>query len=184
MEDKVNKIVELGIDLDDMSQEEFEEFGVDVISLVSQPAIEVDFLAFNKHEFVAPTAGESEDEFIGRCMSELEGEFPDQDQRLAVCYNSWETKLNQDEYATQEQIEVVLQMAATMGEPITDKDITLDLAGSEFSTVDTVLDGIKALDILERIKVRRGEPAETRYRYVGPPAERTFCQAMLVEQVV
>jgi hypothetical protein len=179
MEDKVDKIVELGIDLDDMDQDMFDEFGVDVISLVSQPAIEVDFLAFNKHEFVEPTAGESEDEFIGRCMSELEGEFPDQDQRLAVCYNSWETKLNAQQHATPEQIERVLEMAATMGEPINPEDITLDISNPEFSTVDTVLDGIKALGILERIRVTRGEPAETRYRYSGPTAERTFCKAML-----
>jgi len=46
--------------------------------------------------FVDPRAGESEDEFIGRCMSALEGEFPDQDQRLAVCYSSWEDRFEQE----------------------------------------------------------------------------------------
>jgi len=39
-----------------------------------------------------PSDSESQDEFIGRCMSELKGEFPDQEQRLAVCYNSWREK--------------------------------------------------------------------------------------------
>jgi len=34
-------------------------------------------------------SGESQDEFISRCMSELAGEFPDQEQRLAVCYTQW-----------------------------------------------------------------------------------------------
>ena len=41
-------------------------------------------------EFVEPKVGEREGEFISRCMSELKGEFPDQDQRLAVCYANWE----------------------------------------------------------------------------------------------
>jgi len=36
-----------------------------------------------------PQAQEDQQEFIGRCMSELAGEFPDQEQRLAVCYTSW-----------------------------------------------------------------------------------------------
>ena len=34
-------------------------------------------------------SGESQQEFISRCMSELQGEFPDQEQRLAVCYTQW-----------------------------------------------------------------------------------------------
>ena len=34
-------------------------------------------------------SGESQSEFISRCMSELADEFPDQDQRLAVCYTQW-----------------------------------------------------------------------------------------------
>lgn len=44
MEDNIKKIVELEIDLDNI---EMEEMGVDVVSLVTEPAIEVDFLAFN-----------------------------------------------------------------------------------------------------------------------------------------
>ncbi len=35
---------------------------------------------------------EKEDEFIGRCMGILKEEFPDNDQRLAVCYKQWEAK--------------------------------------------------------------------------------------------
>lgn len=44
-----------------------------------------------KEEFKIPTPedGESESDFISRCMSELNDEFPDQSQRAAVCYNSW-----------------------------------------------------------------------------------------------
>ena len=75
--------------------EEFLESGVSAVALVEEPAIEVDFYAFKKEQFVEPTAGESEGDFIGRCMSAIEGEFPDQDQRLAVCYSYWEGKFEE-----------------------------------------------------------------------------------------
>ena len=44
----------------------------------------------NNEQFVEPNAGESEEDFIGRCMKELESEFPDRDQRLAVCYSYYD----------------------------------------------------------------------------------------------
>jgi len=90
MEEKIDRIVQLDIDLDGYTDEELLDFGVEVVSLVEEPAIGVNFLAFSAEEFVKPRAGEAEDEFIGRCMSELKGEFPDEEQRLAVCYNYYE----------------------------------------------------------------------------------------------
>lgn len=41
-----------------------------------------------------PNAGESQDEFVERCMSNdaMKEEFPDNDQRLAVCYQRWKDK--------------------------------------------------------------------------------------------
>lgn len=48
-----------------------------------------------KEEFVLPTpSGESEDVFISRCMGDdqMVKEFPDQDQRAAVCYAQWTGK--------------------------------------------------------------------------------------------
>lgn len=36
-----------------------------------------------------PSKGEDRDAFISRCMSALKGEFPDQDQRLAVCFKQF-----------------------------------------------------------------------------------------------
>lgn len=48
MEDNIKKIVELEIDLDNL---ELEDMGVQVVSFVEDPAIEVDFLAFNNEEF-------------------------------------------------------------------------------------------------------------------------------------
>lgn len=43
-----------------------------------------------KEGFPIPSpSGESESEFISKCMSQLNEEFPDQSQRAAVCYKAW-----------------------------------------------------------------------------------------------
>jgi len=81
----MKKLIELIINEDALM-----DLGVDAIALVENPAIEENFLYFKKEEFVEPRAGEDEGEFIGRCMSDLSGEFPEEDQRLAVCYTYWE----------------------------------------------------------------------------------------------
>lgn len=41
-----------------------------------------------------PRSGESQSEFVSRCMgsSEAQRDFPDQDQRLAFCYSQWRRK--------------------------------------------------------------------------------------------
>ena len=48
----------------------------------------------SRQEFVYPNSGEQENDFIGRCMgdSQMKSEFPDEDQRVAVCYSYWERK--------------------------------------------------------------------------------------------
>lgn len=91
MNEEVKKIVELEIDLDNL---ELEDMGVDVVSFVKEPAIEIDFMAFAKQEFVEPKSGESEDEFIGRCMPIVTSEGYDQDQALAICYSYYEGSFN------------------------------------------------------------------------------------------
>lgn len=64
---------------------------VDFVSLVDRPAIMRNFLAFQEGDFVDPRAGESESDFIGRCIGTLVGEEGyDQDQATAVCYSKWE----------------------------------------------------------------------------------------------
>jgi len=40
--------------------------------------------------FVSVNPGESKEDYIGRCMSSLQGEFPDEDQRYAVCITEWQ----------------------------------------------------------------------------------------------
>jgi len=147
MNEKIDKIVELGIDIDDLDQELFEELGVDVISLVENPAIEVDFLAF---------ADEDLEEELAK-----------------------KKKKKKSYYATEEEQEAILAFAREAGTPIMAEDIVVDLSAAEFDTVTDVLRGISALDILNRLPVKKDEPAVTRYRYQGPPAERKFCRAMM-----
>jgi len=46
---------------------------VNAVALVDIPAIGENFFAFEKQLFVEPKAGESEDEFIPRCISYMVG---------------------------------------------------------------------------------------------------------------
>ena len=46
--EKIEKIVELDIDFDELDEDIFDETGVQIVSLVDEPAIKVDFLAFNE----------------------------------------------------------------------------------------------------------------------------------------
>jgi len=65
---------------------------VNAVALVDIPAIGENFFAFEKHIFVEPNAGESEGEFIPRCIEYVVGEGKDQDQAAAICYSKWENK--------------------------------------------------------------------------------------------
>jgi hypothetical protein len=67
-----------------------EESGVSKLSLVDQPAIEVNWFAFKEENFVEPNAGESEDEFVSRCVPILIGEGKEQEQAVAICYSMYE----------------------------------------------------------------------------------------------
>jgi hypothetical protein len=70
--------------------EDLEKSGATAIALVDVPAIEKDWMAFKRQEFVKPGAGESEDEFIPRCISKLVGdEGYETDQAAAICYSTW-----------------------------------------------------------------------------------------------
>ena len=62
---------------------------VNYIALVDSPATEKTFLAF-KDEFVEPSKGEHETDFIPRCISYMVGEGKDQEQATAICYSIWE----------------------------------------------------------------------------------------------
>ena len=79
------KLVDLGILSED------EASGVKRVSIVEEPAILLDFRYFGKqYSFVKPSAGETQDEFIGRCIPVLRGEGKPEDQAIAICYSYWE----------------------------------------------------------------------------------------------
>jgi len=82
------------IDLDIL--EHLEESGVATLSLVDRPAIEIQWRAFKDQKFVEPSAGESEDEFLNRCIPVLLDEGKDQEQAIAICYSMYETKMSID----------------------------------------------------------------------------------------
>jgi hypothetical protein len=79
------KAIDLGILTED------EQSGVKRVSLVEEPAIELDFRYFGKqYSFVKPSGGESKDAFISRCIPVLIKEGKPEDQAAAICYSSWE----------------------------------------------------------------------------------------------
>lgn len=79
----INKIVELQVEVDDL---EFEDVGVEIMSLVEEPAIGVHWAAFAaQHLFVNKIPGESENDYMGRCLPKLVGEGYEQDQAYAIC---------------------------------------------------------------------------------------------------
>jgi len=80
---KKKKVIDLEI------LEDFLDSGVSKISLVSDPAIEVDWFAFKEEEFVYPNTGETEDEFLGRCVAVNIDEGRPRDQAVAICYRVW-----------------------------------------------------------------------------------------------
>lgn len=55
----------------------------------------------NLEKVVEPGAGESQDEFIARCMSAEKDGFPDREQRLAVCFSKWRGKATKAKAAAQ-----------------------------------------------------------------------------------
>jgi hypothetical protein len=62
---------------------------VSFIALVDLPAIKKDFLAF-KEEFIQPSKGEHETDFLPRCISYVVNEGKDNEQAVAICNSLWE----------------------------------------------------------------------------------------------
>jgi len=93
----MNKIVELVINFEDL---ELEDLGVEIMSLVDKPAIDVNWLAFSKQQFVVnPGPTETKDEFISRCIGTEISNGMDKDQAAAVCYSKWESRFEiEDKY--------------------------------------------------------------------------------------
>jgi hypothetical protein len=71
--------------------DELQDSGVDAIALVDSPAIEKNWMFFRKEQFVEPQAGESESDYMGRCISNNIDEGQSQEQAVAVCISKWQS---------------------------------------------------------------------------------------------
>jgi len=81
---KEKRVIELQV------MDELEESGVSSIALVDQPAIERYFIYMRNQKFVEPSAGESESDYMGRCIPAMIDEGKDQDQAVAMCISMYE----------------------------------------------------------------------------------------------
>ena len=88
MNEQIEKIVELVIDDDNLDNELLDDTGVDIISLVDAPAIQVDFLHFNEEHICE-----------GECDTELLLSEEQQNALLEFCEDD-----NNGEYITKEDI--------------------------------------------------------------------------------
>ena len=167
----MKKIVELLIDWDNM---DIEDLGVDVMSIVDKPAIGIDFLAFSEEKFVDPNPGESEEDYVSRCIPVLIGEGYEEDQAAAICYDSFKEEFDQEKAWA-----MVIEMAEELGETVDyEKAVYIDTTKSSFENIGDYVKGIVGLDILGRQDLDN-EP-ETKYRYAGSlAAQRNFCKAMV-----
>lgn len=142
----------------------------------------------DREEFVEPRAGEGEDEFIQRCMSELNNEFPDEEQRFAVCKSMYDNKeFCDDECELQFSTELeklrdmIIEFAEdnANGEYITEDDVFVNLRRTEFISVKEVIDGLRAFDLLKKLGIKKEAEPEVYWRYMGALPQRKFCKAMM-----
>tara|TARA_B110000093_G_C12933903_1_gene394828 strand:- start:371 stop:1480 length:1110 start_codon:yes stop_codon:yes gene_type:complete len=149
---KIGKIVELLIDWDDL---EFDDLGVEIMSLVEKPAIGISWQAFSDLEFRENS----------ECPDGFEHQMPD---GSYMCGK---------EHEYEETDEVILMASQPDFGEVLDYNETIEISATEanFGFTDT-LKAIIGLDILGKKDPK--EEGEIKYRYSGPAAQREFCRAM------
>lgn len=192
----INKIVELLAEVDGL---EFDDVAVEIMSLVEEPAIGVHWAAFAaQHLFVNKIPGESEDDYMGRCIPQLISEGYDQDQAAAICYAGFEkfdvnvdalpnyVDQGEDLKAKEDKFHAaVLKMAAdaNFGE-VLDMEMTtyINLQKDSFETISDFLKAADAIDVLDQIAQSGSQlMVEPSYRYTGgiQANSRNFCTIMV-----
>lgn len=91
--EKIKKVIELKV-----LEDEFES-GVSAIALVDEPAISKYWIYMRDQKFVEPSAGESQSEFMGRCVPAMLDEGKEQDQAVAMCISMYEQKHSKQKFA-------------------------------------------------------------------------------------
>ena len=64
----------------------------------------------SSQEFVDPRGGESEDDFLGRCIPKLLSEGYDQEQAAAICYSSYRERYEEDKRTIQTYVSRLFQL--------------------------------------------------------------------------
>ena len=188
----MNKIVELLIDWDNL---EFDDLGVEVMSIVDSPAIGIDFLAFsevnddmidgivdllNQVEDIdnrIAMAKESIDSFV---KDEIEYDKEDFLRRIGLHEMPNGDLMEGAEHGQEAMEEAILKLAKEYGETVDyENTVYIDGTKSNFENVGDYLKGIVGLDILGKQDADK-EP-EIKYRYTGPISgnSRSFCKAMV-----
>lgn len=107
-----------------------EESGVDMVSFVASPAIEEEFMVFEKDEFkLNPDSGESKDDYLKRCIPHEIGKGHPQDQAVAMCSSIYDNAFS-SKFATDAKRRIV-----TGAMMIPDKPIYRNNDGEEFMVV-------------------------------------------------
>jgi len=186
----IGKIVELLIDWDDM---QFDDLGVEVMSLVDKPAIGIAWQAFAAQENIEMIDG----------IVDLLNQVEDIDNRISMAKDSMnafvedEVEYDKEDFLNRiglhempngdlmEGVEhsysdPIIEMAAQVdfGETL-DYTNTIEITQSQanFADLTDTLKAIIGLDILGRKDP--SEEGEIKYRYSGPTAQRDFCKAMM-----
>ena len=199
----MNKIVELIINMEEF---EFEDLGVEIMSLVDKPAIEVNWMAFSEDmaefrenldcpdgfEHQMPDGswmcGKEHNTYNAKFVDKIPGES--EDAYIGRCIPQLKSEGYDDDQAAaicyssfsddnakKQFNEHVLKIARSSGEVIDPESVIyIDGRMKEFATVADYLDGARALNALEDLDP--STPAEMRYRYAGPAGQRTFCATL------
>ena len=156
----MNKIIELMINFEEF---EFEDLGVEIISLVDQPAIGVNWLAF---------AADASFRENPDCEDGFEHEMPD---------GTWmcgkEHTLSKEEEEKWQS--AILKLAEELGEEYNpDEVIEIDAAKSNFATIGEYE---SALNLNLGNNVDRNTEVDLKFRYKGGtiPNSRRFCQRLV-----
>ena len=139
--------------------EELEGSGVDAIALVDEPAIEKYWVYMRSESFVKPSSGETQDEFINRCIPAMIDEGKPQDQAVAMCYSMWE----QDKMSSQKRL---LKMMSEVG-------FRYDFANA------SLIDGFTNEEQLREWVNTAATKGRTVYKYDGGTPQRDFCREMM-----
>ena len=79
---------------------ENDETGVSAVAFVDKPAIEINWKQFNSDFGTEPHQGETQEEYLNRCIPDEINAGHEKDQAVAICYSKWENKKFKQQFQT------------------------------------------------------------------------------------